>query len=108
MSVARWFLLRVLTFECPAANLVGESDPSADWRVVLAFQQSVARTRRGQHEESGMDKDRIAGKTKEVTGGVKEKVGRATGDKRTEAEGAGEKTEGKVQGTVGKVKDAVR
>lgn len=55
-----------------------------------------------------MDKDRVVGKVKEVTGGVKEGVGRATGDKRTEVEGAGEKTEGKVQGAAGKVKDAVR
>lgn len=55
-----------------------------------------------------MDKDRISGKVKEATGGVKQGVGRATGDKQTEAEGAAEKTEGKVQGAAGKVKDAVR
>ena len=55
-----------------------------------------------------MDKDRVAGKAKEVKGSVKEGVGKMTGNERTRAEGAAEKTEGKVQGTVGKAKDAAR
>ena len=55
-----------------------------------------------------MDKDRIAGKGKEIKGAVKEGVGRVTGNTATEAEGAAEKTAGKVQGKVGEAKDAVR
>jgi uncharacterized protein YjbJ (UPF0337 family) len=55
-----------------------------------------------------MDKDRIAGSAKKVTGAIKEGVGRATGDRRTEAEGHDEKAEGRVQNAVGKAKDAAR
>ena len=55
-----------------------------------------------------MDKDRIKGGAKQVKGSVKEAIGKVTGDRKTEAEGAAEKTAGKVQGEVGKAKDAVR
>ncbi|MBN8957592.1 MAG: CsbD family protein [Rhizobiales bacterium] len=55
-----------------------------------------------------MDKDRIAGKAKEVKGAIKEGVGKMTGNKETEAEGKVEKAAGKVQGKVGEAKDAVR
>ena len=40
-------------------------------------------------------------------GKVQEKVGEATGDRDTEAKGVGNQAEGKVQKTVGDVKDAV-
>ncbi len=55
-----------------------------------------------------MDKDRIAGGDKKVTGSVKEKVGRALGDAKTAAEGKREKDEGCAQAAIGHVKDAVR
>ncbi|HLZ01694.1 MAG TPA: CsbD family protein [Bradyrhizobium sp.] len=55
-----------------------------------------------------MDKDRIRGSARQVKGSVKEAIGRVTGNKRTEAEGATEKAAGKVRGGVGKAKDAVR
>ena len=55
-----------------------------------------------------MDKDRIEGAGKEIKGGVKEKVLAAVGDQKTEAEGRGEKVEGKVQNPVGGVKDTAR
>jgi uncharacterized protein YjbJ (UPF0337 family) len=55
-----------------------------------------------------MDKDRIAGKAKEVKGAIKEGVGKMTGNEETEAEGKVEKATGKVQGKVGEAKDAVR
>jgi uncharacterized protein YjbJ (UPF0337 family) len=55
-----------------------------------------------------MDKDRIAGGAKKVTGAIKEGVGRVTGDPQTEAEGKAEKAEGRVQSGVGHAKDAVR
>jgi len=44
-----------------------------------------------------MDKDRIAGGIKKVTGAIKEGVGRATGDRQTEAEGKTEKAEGRCR-----------
>jgi uncharacterized protein YjbJ (UPF0337 family) len=55
-----------------------------------------------------MDKDRIEGVAKQVTGSIKEAIGKVTGDTRTEAEGAAEKTAGKVQNSVGGAKDTVR
>lgn len=55
-----------------------------------------------------MDKDRIAGGAKKVTGTIKEGVGKATGDRQTEAEGTSEKAEGRVQNAVGHAKDAAR
>jgi uncharacterized protein YjbJ (UPF0337 family) len=39
---------------------------------------------------------------------VKEGVGKVTGDQKTQAEGAAEKTAGKVQNAVGGAKDAIR
>ena len=48
-----------------------------------------------------MDKDRITGIAHRVKGTVKEAVGKVTGDAKTQAEGAAEKTAGKVQNAVG-------
>jgi len=55
-----------------------------------------------------MDKDRIEGAAKEIKGAVKQGFGKLTGDAKTEAEGAAEKTAGKVQNAVGGAKDTVR
>ena len=44
-----------------------------------------------------MDKDRIGGSLKQASGGVKETVGKITGDAKTQADGKAEKTEGKVR-----------
>jgi uncharacterized protein YjbJ (UPF0337 family) len=55
-----------------------------------------------------MDKDRIAGAAHEAKGKIKESVGKMTGDKKTQAEGAAEKNAGKVQNAVGGAKDAVK
>ncbi len=55
-----------------------------------------------------MDKDRVKGIGRQAKGTVKEAAGKVTGDKRTEAEGAAEKTAGKVQNAVGGAKDAVK
>jgi uncharacterized protein YjbJ (UPF0337 family) len=54
-----------------------------------------------------MNKDRAAGAGKEAVGGIKEKAGKAFGDKKTEMEGKAKKTEGKVQNAVGGAEDAV-
>jgi uncharacterized protein YjbJ (UPF0337 family) len=55
-----------------------------------------------------MDKDRIEGSLKQAAGAIKEGFGKITGDTKVEAEGAAEKAAGKVQNTVGGVKDGVR
>jgi uncharacterized protein YjbJ (UPF0337 family) len=55
-----------------------------------------------------MDKDRIAGAAHQVKGAVKETIGKVTGDAKTQAEGAAEKTAGKAQNIVGGAKDAIR
>ena len=55
-----------------------------------------------------MDKDTIKGAAKDAAGSIKEAAGKATGNERLEAEGAAEKTMGKVQKGVGDLKDAAR
>ena len=55
-----------------------------------------------------MDEQRIKGAAKKVTGTIKEKVGQMTGNRRTEAEGKAEKSEGRVRSAIGHAKDAVR
>ena len=55
-----------------------------------------------------MDKDRIKGAAKEVSGSIKEAAGKITGDRETEAKGAVEKNVGTAQNAFGKVKDAIR
>jgi len=59
-------------------------------------------------KENVMDKNRIEGAAKQVTGSVKEAIGKVTGNKRTQAEGAAEKVAGKVQSKFGQAADAVR
>jgi uncharacterized protein YjbJ (UPF0337 family) len=55
-----------------------------------------------------MDKDRIQGSAHQAKGKLKEVAGKVTGDTKTEAEGKAEKTAGKVQNTIGGLKDAVK
>ena len=55
-----------------------------------------------------MDKDRISGDANKAKGAVKDAVGSATGDTKTQAEGKADKTKGSLQGAVGRAKDAVR
>jgi len=55
-----------------------------------------------------MDQDRLKGVGKRVSGSIKEAVGKVTGDTKVEAEGAAEKTTGKVQNAVGGAKDKAR
>jgi len=55
-----------------------------------------------------MDKDRIEASAKQVKGAVKEVAGKVTGDTKLEAEGKSDKVAGKVQNTVGGVKDTLR
>jgi uncharacterized protein YjbJ (UPF0337 family) len=55
-----------------------------------------------------MDKNRIAGSTKELTGAAKEAVGKIVGDAKLQSDGKTEKAVGKIQNAVGGVNDAVR
>ena len=55
-----------------------------------------------------MDKDRIEGAGKNIKGKIKEGVGKLTGDTKTEAEGKADQAEGKVQNTIGGIKDKAR
>jgi uncharacterized protein YjbJ (UPF0337 family) len=55
-----------------------------------------------------MHKDEMKGGAKQAKGSIKEAAGKMTGNDRLRAEGAAEKTEGKIQKGVGQVKDAGR
>jgi uncharacterized protein YjbJ (UPF0337 family) len=59
-------------------------------------------------EEEIMDKDRIVGSGKQIKGAGKQVVGKAVGDAKLEAEGNADKIEGKVQNTIGGLKDTVK
>jgi uncharacterized protein YjbJ (UPF0337 family) len=55
-----------------------------------------------------MDRDRIEGGAKTLGGRVKEFFGRMFGDTKLRAEGKMDQTEGRVQNTVGGLKDSLR
>jgi uncharacterized protein YjbJ (UPF0337 family) len=55
-----------------------------------------------------MNKDRTEGSMKNIKGRIKEGFGKATGDTKMETEGKMDKAEGKVQNTVGGIKDSLR
>jgi uncharacterized protein YjbJ (UPF0337 family) len=55
-----------------------------------------------------MDNDRIKGSAKQAKGAIKEAAGKLTGDAKLEADGKADKAEGKIQNTIGGVKDALR
>jgi uncharacterized protein YjbJ (UPF0337 family) len=55
-----------------------------------------------------MDKDRIAGAAHEIKGSVKEAIGQAVGDGKSQSDGKAERTAGKIQNAVGGIKDSVR
>ena len=54
------------------------------------------------------DHDRVEGAAKNIGGNIKEAAGKVTGDEKLKAEGRAEQLEGKVQNTVGGIKDALR
>jgi uncharacterized protein YjbJ (UPF0337 family) len=59
-------------------------------------------------EEEIMDKDRIVGSGKQIKGAVKQTVGKAVGDAKLEWEGKADRIEGKVQNTIGGLKDTLK
>ncbi|WP_010544992.1 CsbD family protein [Sphingomonas elodea] len=54
-----------------------------------------------------MNENRIKGEAHVLKGSIKEAIGKITGDRRIQAEGAAEKLAGKAQAGAGKVVDAV-
>ena len=52
-----------------------------------------------------MNDDQLKGKLDQVKGGIKQGVGGAMGDKRTEREGTADRLGGKVQEGIGNVKE---
>jgi uncharacterized protein YjbJ (UPF0337 family) len=55
-----------------------------------------------------MNKDRVEGSAHQAKGTLKETAGKLTGDAKLQSEGKAEKATGKVQNTVGGVKDKVK
>ncbi len=55
-----------------------------------------------------MNKDRIEGSVEQAKGKVKEIAGKMTGDSKLKNEGKAQQVAGKVQNTVGGLKDAVK
>lgn len=54
------------------------------------------------------DHDRVEGAAKNLGGKAKEAAGKATGDEKLKADGRADQVEGKVQNTVGGIKDSLR
>ncbi|WP_246233105.1 CsbD family protein [Aurantimonas aggregata] len=73
-------------------------------------QLSLAMGRSGHpaREEKTMSNEQTDGKAKEIGGSIKEKAGKLTGNDRMEAEGTGDRVEGKTEKNIGKAKDAVK
>jgi uncharacterized protein YjbJ (UPF0337 family) len=55
-----------------------------------------------------LDKDRIDGSAKQISGAIRRFFGRLLGDRKMRIEGAVEEQVGKAQNAVGGVKDAIR
>lgn len=55
-----------------------------------------------------VDKSRIEGMAQQVKGSIKEAIGKLTGDRKMQADGAAEQVAGKGRKTVGGARDAVR
>lgn len=53
-----------------------------------------------------MNEDRIKGDVRQVKGSIKEAIGKITGDRKTQAEGAAEKMGGKAQSSVAETIEA--
>jgi uncharacterized protein YjbJ (UPF0337 family) len=55
-----------------------------------------------------MDKEHLKGAADKIKGAVKDAAGKATGDKRLEAEGKFDKAKGAAHSAVGDAKDALK
>jgi uncharacterized protein YjbJ (UPF0337 family) len=80
---------------------------SASQQSMAALFDELTATSR-YNEQIAIDKDRIEGSAKQLKGAAKETTGKVLGDKKLETEGAADKAAGKVQNSIGGVKDSVR
>ncbi len=55
-----------------------------------------------------MDKDRVNGSLKQISGRFREAVGWFLGDKKSQAEGKAQKEDGESQNAAGSAKDTIR
>ncbi|HZH11327.1 MAG TPA: CsbD family protein [Microvirga sp.] len=55
-----------------------------------------------------MDHDRSEGSMKNIKGRAKEGLGKALGDSKMETEGKMDKAKGRIQNTIGGIKDSLR
>ena len=55
-----------------------------------------------------MDKDRIEGAAEQAKGKMKEVAGKIVGDSKLEGEGKADQVAGKIQNTIGGIKDTLR
>ena len=55
-----------------------------------------------------MDKDRIKGAAEQAKGKIKEVAGKVVGDSKLEGEGKTDQAVGKIQNTIGGIKDTLR
>jgi len=55
-----------------------------------------------------MNEDRVKGSMKDMKGRAKEATGKALGDEKMKREGQADRVEGKVQNTVGGIKDTLK
>jgi uncharacterized protein YjbJ (UPF0337 family) len=57
--------------------------------------------------EENMNKDRVEGSVRQGKGKIKEAAGKATGDAKLKTEGSVDQVAGKMQNTVGGLKDSL-
>ncbi len=55
-----------------------------------------------------MNEDRVKGSMKDIKGRTKEAAGKALGDEKMKREGQADRVEGKIQNTVGGIKDTLK
>jgi uncharacterized protein YjbJ (UPF0337 family) len=59
-------------------------------------------------KDRAMDEDRAEGSAKKIKGDIKEAAGKVLGDSKMQTEGKMDKAEGKIQNTIGGIKDALK
>ena len=55
-----------------------------------------------------MDEDRIKGSAEQAKGKLKEVAGKLTGDSKLEGEGKADQVAGRIQNTIGGIKDSIK
>ena len=76
--------------------------------IATAAWYFLSRRRSATSRTTGISHDRVAGSAEQAKGSIKEGIGSLTGDTKLQAEGRADKVEGKVQNTVGGIKDTLK